>query len=193
MASARKQSDRAGGSVRGRGAKDLATLERRRLRAGRLFERGVQQAEVMRRVGATRSSVSRWYRAWEKGGLDALRTQRRAGRPTRMTAAQRQRLERALLKGARAHGYETDLWTLDRVGAVITKLTGVEYHRGHVWKILQAMGWSRQRPARRAIERDDAAVERWVKDRWPKVKKTPGAATPGSSSRTSQGSRSSRR
>jgi transposase len=190
MASARNR-DR--GEIAGRGADDLAELERRRLRAGRLFAKGVGQADVMRRVGTTRSSVSRWYRAWQVGGLDALRTQRPAGRPTRMTAAQRARLERALLEGARAHGYETDLWTLDRVGAVIEEMTGITYHRGHVWKILRSMGWSRQRPARRAVERDDAAVERWVKDRWPKVKKTPGAATPGSSSKTSRGSRSSRR
>jgi transposase len=164
-------------------------LERRRLRAGRLFEKGATQAEVVRRLGVTRSSASRWYRAWQAGGLDALRTQRRAGRPAGLSAPQRRALERALLKGARAHGYDTDLWTLDRVGAVIEDMTGISYHRGHVWKILKAMGWSRQRPARRAVERDDAAIERWVKVRWPQVKKTPGAARPGSSSRTSRASR----
>ena len=80
-------------------------------------------------------------------------------------------MEEALRKGARANGYATDLWTLDRVGAVIESATGVAYHRGHVWKVLRSLGWSRQRPARQAVERDDEAIAAWVKQRWPRVKK----------------------
>jgi transposase len=62
------------------------------------------------------------------------------------------------------------------VAEVIEAVTGVSYHRGHVWRILrEQLGWTRQRPARQAIERDDEAIERWAKERWPKVKKAPGA------------------
>ena len=177
------------GSLSGRSGADLVELERRRVRAGKMFEKGATQAEVVCKLGVSRSSVSRWYAMWRKGGVEALRAERPAGRPSRGSDLQLQALERALLKGAGAHGYDSDLWTLERVAVVIEEMTGVRYHPGHVWKILKAMGWSRQRPARRAVERDDAAIERWVKDRWPRVKKTPGAATPGSSSRTSRASR----
>lgn len=82
-----------------------------------------------------------------------------------------QRLEQALLQGPLQHGYRTDLWTLPRVGKVIEKLTGVSYHPGHVWRILRRMNWSPQRPTTRARERDDAAVERWIRGRWPRIKK----------------------
>jgi hypothetical protein len=37
----------------------------------------------------------------------------------------------------------------------------------------RSLGWSPQKPQRRAIERDEAAIQRWVKTTWPKVKKTP--------------------
>ena len=93
-----------------------------------------------------------------------------------------------LREGPTAHGFATDLWTLERVAVVIEETTGVAYHPGHVWKLLKRMGWSVQRPARRAVERDDKAVAVWRAERWPKVKKTPGAAKPGSSSKTSRAS-----
>jgi transposase len=89
--------------------------------------------------------------------------------------------------------YSSDLWTLQRVAEVIEKLTGVTYHPGHVWKILTGLGWSRQRPARRALERDDAAIEHWAKVEWIRVKKTPDAERPGSSSKTRAASASSPR
>jgi transposase len=103
------------------------------------------------------------------------------------------KVERALQKGAAMHGYPTDLWTLTRVAEVIEKTTGVEYHPGHVWKVLRRMGWSRQRPARKAVERDDEAIEQWVNERWPKLKKTLGPGVPGSSFKTRAGSASSPR
>jgi len=102
----------------------------------------------------------------------ALRAAGRAGRLPRLDADQLARVERALLQGPTANGFPTELWTLPRVAAVIEAVTGVAYHPGHVWRILrQRLGWSRQRPARRATERDDDAIEQWVKQRWPNVKK----------------------
>jgi transposase len=85
------------------------------------------------------------------------------------------------------------MWTLQRVAEVIEAETGIAYHPGHVWRLLRQMGWSRQRPARRAIERDDEAIANWVKNDWPRVKKTPDAARPGSASKTRAGSPSSPR
>jgi transposase len=98
-------------------------------------------------------------------------------------------LERALLEGAQAHGFASDLWTLGRVAEVIRARFGVCYSQTQTWEILRhRLGWTRQRPARRAIERDDQAIATWIKTDWPRIKKAPGAGGPGSSSRTSPGS-----
>src|SRR5439155_13937647 len=99
----------------------------------------------------------------------------------------------ALRQGPRPHGFRTKLWTLPRVARIIKQLTGVQYHPGHVWRLLGALNWTLQRPARRAKERNDAAIRHWVTTRWPAVKKTLGGAEPGSSSRTRAASRSGRR
>jgi transposase len=91
-------------------------------------------------------------------------------------AAELRQVERALREGARAHGFNTDLWTLPRVAQVIERVTGVRYHAGHVWRVMQAMGWTLQRPARRAKERNEEAIRQWVAERWPAVKKSPAPA-----------------
>ena len=135
--------------------------------------------------------MSRWYAEWSTNGTSALSKAGRAGRLPKLSPAQLRRVATELAKGPRSHGYPTDLWTLRRVGEVIEKTAGVSYHPGHVWKVLrEQLGWSRQRPARRAVERDDEAIARWVKQQWPRVKKTPDAAMPGSASKTSRGSAS---
>jgi transposase len=174
--------------------RDFEGMERRRKRAARMFARGATQADVARELEVSRQSVSRWYADWRAGGTQALRAAGRAGRMPRLTEAQLRRVDRALRKGPRAHGFGTDLWTLDRVAQVIEAETGVRYHSGHVWKLLRdKLGWTRQRPARRAVERDDEAIARWVAEDWPRIKRGPGDAGRGSSSKTSPGSRSSRR
>jgi transposase len=97
------------------------------------------------------------------------------GRPAKLSPAQLTKVEKALAKGAEANGYVTDLWTLPRVAEVIERLTGVAYHPGYVWYILRnQLRWSWQRPARRAVERDDEAIEHWVNRRWPQLKNTHG-------------------
>jgi transposase len=174
--------------------RDFEGMEQRRKRAARLFARGVPQAEVARQVEVSRQSVSRWYADWQTGGTKALKGAGRAGRLPRLSATQLRQLDRALRRGPRAHGFATDLWTLERVAAVIEAQTGVVYHPGHVWKLLRdKLGWSRQRPARRAVERDDDAIAAWVATDWPRIKRGPGDAEPGSSSRTNRGSHSSLR
>jgi len=156
--------------------RDFKALEERRMRAAELFRRGRRPAEVGRELGVSIQSASVWYQRWSAGGKKALRAAGRAGRLPRLDADDLARVERALAKGPTANGFATELWTLPRVAEVIERVTGVRYHPGHVWRILRVqLGWTRQRPARRAVERDDAAIERWAKEQWPKVKKVPGA------------------
>lgn len=164
--------------------RDFQALEDRRKQAARLFRAGESLASVARALRVSRQSVSRWYREWRQGGVRSLRAAGRAGRKPKLDQRQLHLVDRALREGARAHGFGTDLWTLPRVAAVIERLTGVRYHPGHAWKILGAMGWTLQRPARQARERNEEAVRQWVSERWPAVKKTPGVEKIGSSSKT---------
>jgi transposase len=138
-----------------------------------LLDQGVKPAAVARAVGTSRASVTRWRQAYDRGGEAALAARPSPGRPPQLTAAQRRRLAKLLLQGARKHGYGTELWTLSRVAEVIAVNFGVEYHPGHVWYVLRSLGWSSQKPERRARERDEQAIATWRREDWPRIKKRP--------------------
>jgi transposase len=161
----------------------------RRLQAARLFAQGLPQAEIARRLGVSRQTASRWHARWRQGGRAGLAGPGRWGRPSRLSEADWRRVERALLQGAEAHGFDTDLWTLPRVAEVIWRLTGVGYHPGHVWWLLRRHDWSPQRPARRAAERDDAEIARWRAEEWPRIKGGRPSRAHGSASSTSPAGR----
>ena len=168
------------------------TQEQRRLQAGELFAQGRSQAEVAQQLGVSRQSAKRWYDRWRQGGAEALRSRGRSGRPPKVTDAQLAEVEQVLLGGALAAGFANDLWTLDRVAEVIKRHTGVRLATTSVWRLLhQRLGWSVQRPERRAKERDEEAIARWVAYEWPRIKKGRARNRPGSSSSTSRASRSS--
>ncbi len=174
--------------------RDFATLAQRRRRAARLFAAAkMTQAEIARQLGASRQSVSRWYVAWQRDQPGWLAGAGRAGRKPQLDKRQRKLLDKALRQGAQAHGFGTALWTLPRVATLIERLTGVSYHPGHVWKILGAMNWTLQRPAKQARERNEKARLEWVAERWPAIKKKPGVERLGSFSKTKAASPSGRR
>jgi transposase len=170
--------------------RDFEGLERRRMRAIRLFEQGETQAAVARRLGVSRTTAMRWAQAWDAEGRDGLRAAGRAGRKPRLSRDQLEEVEQALLQGPLAFGYRTELWTLPRVAGLIHRLSGVRYHPGHVWRVMRQLGWSLQKPTTRAQERDEEAIQRWVKTTWPALKKTPRAGARRSSSSTRAASRS---
>src|SRR5215831_13834922 len=134
------------------------TLERRRRRAIALLAQGVSLRQVARRVQASVGSVSQWRQAWQQGGEAALAPKPTPGRPRRLTAQPCTQLGELLLQGATAHGFANELWTLRRIAAVIPVHFGVRYHPAHVWKLLRRLGWSCQRPERRAMQRDEHAI-----------------------------------
>lgn len=174
MAKANLQSESSSPKRTPRPRRDFQQLEQRRRQAARLFAAGkLSQAEIARVLRVSRQSVSRWYVAWKPGGVKALRAAGRAGRKPKLNLQQRELIDQALRKGARDHGFRTDLWTLPRIARVIERLTGVRYHPGHVWKILRAMKWSLQRPAKQARERNPEKVRQWFKETWPAIKKKP--------------------
>src|SRR5262245_35559967 len=133
---------------------DYATEQQRRIGAAALFRKGCSQAEVARTLMVSRQTTSRWHAAWKSGGRAELVGAGRTGRKSRLSGDDLCRLEAVLLAGASACGYETELWTLKRIAQVIRREFGVTYHASHVWKVLGRLGWSCQRPERRARERN---------------------------------------
>ena len=163
--------------------RDFKALERRRLQAARLLSKGLSEAEVARRVGVHRQSVSRWKQRLTEGGPWALRRAERAGRKPQLSASDLRRIEARLKRGPEALGYASGLWTTRRVVELIEQVCGVRYTTVHAWRILRQLKWSCQRPVGRALERDEVAIRRWKKERWPGLKKKPeNRAKPSSSS-----------
>lgn len=146
-------------------------LQKRRERAIELLQSGKTLSATARAVGAAPSSVLRWQLTYKQQGLKGLIAKPIPGRPSRLTVAQVRRLVRLLLKGPLAAGYKTDLWTLTRIAKLIRKHFGVTYHPGHIWKLLRKLGWSCQKPERRALQRDEAAIAHWKRYVWPQIKR----------------------
>jgi transposase len=148
-------------------------LEKRRQLAVQLLQSGKNLSATARAVSASVSSVSRWWQAYHKRGLRGLQSQPTPGRPCRLSPAQKNKLVRLLLQGPLAAGYQSDLWTLKRVATLIERQFAVPYHPCHVWKLLTSLGWSCQQPERRDVRRDEGAIARWRRYKWPRIKKSP--------------------
>jgi transposase len=153
--------------------RDFEALERRRFQALRLLRQGLNQSEVARRVRVVRQSVARWVALERQSGERALRQAGRAGRKPRLTERQKTVLEQRLLAGPERLGYDTSLWSSERVAHLIEREFAVRYHPGHVWKLLVSLGWSCQRPVGQALERNEPAIRHWKKVTWPDIKKKP--------------------
>ncbi len=150
-------------------------LEHRRQRAIELLEQGHLPVEVAGWLGVDRRSVRRWKASHRKGGLEALRAKPAPGRPGKLSPQQQRQLEKALLQGAQAASFPSDLWTCRRVGELIARRFGIRYHVDHIGRLLHSLGWSPQKPTRRAIERNEAVIHNWIKHDWPRIKKKPPA------------------
>ncbi len=157
--------------MRPKGSADLIADRRRRAIA--LLEEGLSLSEAARRIDCHPSSVMRWRNQVRREGEKAFEVHFSPGRASRLTNAQMKRLVRILLKGAEAAGYRTNLWTTQRIADVVEQKFGIVYHRTQVGRLLIKMGWTRQKPERRAIERNEERIKAWKEQEWPRVKKTP--------------------
>lgn len=165
-----------------------AVLEARRRRALAMLKEDVSLNAVARRLGCSPSSVMRWRDAVAAEGETGFVVHASPGRPPKLTAAQQRRLVKALLAGPLKAGYATDLWTTPRIAELIRVRFGASYHPDHVGRLLHQLGWTPQKPERRALQRDEAAIARWKTREWARVKKTPRGWAPTSSSSTNRGS-----
>jgi len=151
---------------------DLRELRRRHALA--LDTAGWLQADIAAALDVSKGSVSKWLAAARRGGPEALRARPIPGRPARLSEQQKQRLPELLWEGPEAHGFRGEVWTCARAAKAIEQACGVRYHKDHVSRLLKSLGWTPQVPARRAVQRDEAAIERWRAEVWPELKKRPG-------------------
>lgn len=120
-------------------------------------------------VGAPRQTVYRWRGVLEREEIDALREMSKGGRPAQLGAEELSRLQVVLLEGPTAYGFGTLPWTLKRVRLFIEWQFGGHYSEVHAWRVLGQLGFSSQKPDRRALERNETAIECWKKRTWPRL------------------------
>ena len=145
--------------------------EARRLQAWRLQQQGWSQRQIAQALGVSEGAVSQWMTRGRVGGPEALRHRPPPGAPRRLTAEQLARVPALLQRGPEAYGFRGQLWTRGRIATVLRMAFGVSYHPRHVGRLCQALRWSPQKPARRARQRDEAAIARWRTDTWAAIKK----------------------
>lgn len=165
-----------------------AARERIRLHAVERFEGAEKNREIAAALRVSERSVERWRRAWRERGEAGILSKGSPGCP-RLSLVQIAGLARELERGPLVHGWADQRWTLARVKTLIGRLFHVSYTVGGTWRLLKRHGWSWQQPTRRALERDDAAVELWKKEVWPRVRAVRRRVTAGSSSRMRPASR----
>jgi transposase len=145
--------------------------EGRRLRALELKREGWKQRDIADALGVTKGAVSQWMKRAKEGGVEGLMRKPPPGARPRLSEEQRERLPELLAQGAEAYGFRGEVWTCARVAGVIREEFGVTYHPAHVSRLLRVLGLSLQKPARRANQRDEEAIECWKEERWPALKK----------------------
>ena len=146
-------------------------LAARRERALVLVRQGHTPAQAAQVIGVTSRSVQRWRRDTLRPRNEREQNSKPPYRPCRLTPQWLRKLEQALLKGACAHGYTQDYWTLRRIAQLIRRLFGIRYRRSGVWYLLRRMGWSCQKPQRRSFQHDEAVIAHWKRYLWSKIKK----------------------
>jgi transposase len=147
--------------------------EYRRFRAWELHQQGWKQRAIADALGVTQGAVSQWLTRAKEHGVEALRRRKAPGAKPRLTPEQKAQIPGLLKQGPEAYGFRGDVWTRKRVATVIRCKFGVSYDPVHVGRILKALGWTRQKPERRARQRDEEAITRWQDERWPELQKKP--------------------
>ena len=145
--------------------------EARQLRAWHLKQHGWAQRQIAEALGVSEGAVSQWMARARAAGPEALRRRPPPGTPRRLSPEQLARLPALLQQSPEAYGFRGELWTRGRIAAVIHVEFGISYHPRHVGRLCKAMRWSPQKPARRARQRDDAAITQWRDESWPAIKR----------------------
>src|SRR4051794_22270236 len=145
--------------------------EWRRMRALDLARQGWKQRDIAVALDASKGAVSRWLAAARRGGPEALRSHPAPGAVPKITPEQVRLIPDFLWHGAEAYGFRGEVWTCERVAGVLLEEFGVSYSVSQVSRLLKRLGWTPQVPLTRAIQRDEAVIQRWRVETWPALKK----------------------
>jgi transposase len=145
--------------------------ERIRIKAAKLFEKNIVQAEVARKFKVTPAAVNYWHKAWKKQSIKGLKSKGRPGFESKLTDEKRILFKKAVLKGPLAFGYQTNLWTLSRLASVMKKVTKVKFSGVWTWNIVRSLGFTCQKPQVKAKQQDKQAIKEWGEKRLPDLKK----------------------
>ena len=146
--------------------------EKRRERAYEMAQQGWRQKEIAEALGVSKGAVSKWLAQASEGGAEALKSHPAPGGPSKLSAAQMAALPELLSRGAEAYGFRGARWTRARIRQVIADVFGVSYHVDHMSYLMRKIGWTQQKPRRRAAQQNQARVETW-EENWPDVEKKP--------------------
>ena len=128
-----------------------------------LKEQGWFQRHIAKAIGVSEDTVSRWLLRARSGGPETLLAHPSPGHPPKLSAAQKRSIPEFLWHGPEAYGFRGAVWTCARISRVIEEEFGICYHKDHVGRLLKELGWTPQMPIRRAIQRDEEAIEHWRK------------------------------
>jgi len=134
---------------------------------------GCSAGEIAYRLKVHRSTVPLWIEHWNEHGEEGLWEGHRVGRPRQLDAAMQERVCDILDSGPVAYGLDTGIWTSPIIGRILQEEFGVDYHPGHVRKLLKRWGYSVQRPTTRLVQADQAQKHKWVRYTYPNLKKKP--------------------
>lgn len=137
----------------------------------KLYQKGVSQYQIAKKFNVSFEAVSNWMESYRKKGVNGLKSKGKPGPKPKLDPEKQQKLKKAILKGPKAMGYQTDLWTLERLQTLIKKIARVNYHQGHVWKIMISLGFTCQKPQRISKERNESAIKEWKLKIFPRLKK----------------------
>mgnify|MGYP001583121890 CR=1 FL=1 len=140
------------------------------MRAVPYFKKGWSLRRIAQKLCVSFIAVRCWKLAWQENGAAGLRAGT-YGPPAKLSAREAKKVSAQILKGAAAHGFSGDFWTLSRLTGAVRTWTGVTYHDRSIWHVLKRLGFSCQKPVKRAEERDEKAIATWLSATWPKVKK----------------------
>jgi len=146
-------------------------LEARRLKAGKLFDKGTSQYAVAKHFRVSTAAANQWHKAWKKKGEDGLLSKGNPGFVSVYTIEKKRELKHMILEGPKKHGYDTDFWTVERIASVARLTLGVKLKMTQTWRTIISIGFSCQKPERRSKERNEKAIKDWKLHTFPRLKK----------------------
>ena len=146
-------------------------LERRRRLGVCHVLAGYRQRTVAKFLGVHPSSVCRWMKAYRRGGDGALQGRDPSGRPRKLTRARERQVLGWFRRSPKSFGFPTELWTAARVARVIYRKWRIKFHPRYLNQWLAERRITPQKPRFQAREQDEAKVQRWLREDWPRIKK----------------------